>query len=111
MVSRARSVRAHRDDLYGNTPWADPNATCVQAKRLLFSDQLRGCAGYQHVVTLARSLNICGPDEGHTDLHVICADGADGPIERTGHGQYEEAQWDGPPVLVSVGGRGPLPQF
>ncbi len=52
-----------------------------------------GGTGYQHAVTLARSQNICGPYETHPDLHVICADGADGPIQRTGHGQYVATHW------------------
>lgn len=52
-----------------------------------------GGTGYQHAVSLARSRDIWGPYEDHPDLHVICADGSDGPIQRTGHGQYVETHW------------------
>ena len=52
-----------------------------------------GGTGYQHAVSLARSRDIWGPYENHPDLHVICADGSDGPIQRTGHGQYLETHW------------------
>jgi xylan 1,4-beta-xylosidase len=52
-----------------------------------------GGTGYQHAVTLSRSRDIWGPFEDHPDLHVICADGTDGPIQRTGHGQYVETHW------------------
>lgn len=52
-----------------------------------------GGTGYQHAVTLSRSRDIWGPYEDHPDLHVICADGTDGPIQRTGHGQYVETHW------------------
>jgi xylan 1,4-beta-xylosidase len=54
-----------------------------------------GGTGYQHAVSLARSRDIWGPYEDHPDLHVICADGSDGPIQRTGHGQYVETHWGG----------------
>ena len=52
-----------------------------------------GGTGYQHAVSLARSRDIWGPYESHPDLHVICADGNDGPVQRTGHGQYVETHW------------------
>lgn len=52
-----------------------------------------GGTGYQHAVTLSRSRNIWGPYDDHPNLHVICADGSDGPIQRTGHGQYVETHW------------------
>jgi xylan 1,4-beta-xylosidase len=52
-----------------------------------------GGTGYQHAVTLSRSRDIWGPYEDHPNLHVICADGTDGPIQRTGHGQYIETHW------------------
>ena len=52
-----------------------------------------GGTGYEHAVSLARSRDIWGPYEDHPDLHVICADGSDGPIQRTGHGQYVETHW------------------
>jgi len=52
-----------------------------------------GGTGYQHAVTLARSRDIWGPYETHPDVHVICADGSDGPVQRTGHGQYVETHW------------------
>ncbi len=52
-----------------------------------------GGTGYDHAVTLARSRDIWGPYENHPDLHVICAAGSDGPIQRTGHGQYVETHW------------------
>ena len=52
-----------------------------------------GGTGYQHAVSLARARDIWGPYENHPDLHVICADGKDGPIQRTGHGQYVETHW------------------
>lgn len=52
-----------------------------------------GGTGYQHAVSLARARNIWGPYESHPDLHVICADGSQGPIQRTGHGQYIETHW------------------
>jgi len=54
-----------------------------------------GGTGYNHAVTLARSRDIWGPYENHPDLHVICAEGSDGPIQRTGHGQYVETHWGG----------------
>ena len=52
-----------------------------------------GGTGYDHAVSLARSRDIWGPYENHPDLHVICAAGTDGPIQRTGHGQYVETHW------------------
>ncbi|SFR46376.1 xylan 1,4-beta-xylosidase [Yoonia tamlensis] len=52
-----------------------------------------GGTGYNHAVTLARSRDIWGPYENHPDLHVICAEDSDGPIQRTGHGQYVETHW------------------
>jgi xylan 1,4-beta-xylosidase len=52
-----------------------------------------GGTGYAHAVSLARSRNIWGPYEDHPDLHVICAEGSEGPIQRTGHGQYVETHW------------------
>ncbi|MFQ1699568.1 glycoside hydrolase family 43 protein [Loktanella agnita] len=54
-----------------------------------------GGTGYNHAVTLARSRDIWGPYEDHPDKHVICAKGSDGPIQRTGHGQYVETHWGG----------------
>ena len=71
-----------------------------------------GGTGYQHAVTLSRALNIWGPYEDHPDLHVICADGTNGPIQRTGHGQYIETHWGafyhtflmGRPILGPDGG-------
>ncbi len=52
-----------------------------------------GGTGYQHAVTLARSRSIWGPYETHPNRHVICADGSDGPVQRSGHGQYVETHW------------------
>ena len=52
-----------------------------------------GGTGYDHAVSLARSRDIWGPYENHPDNHVICAAGSDGPIQRTGHGQYVETHW------------------
>lgn len=52
-----------------------------------------GGTGYNHAVSLARSRDLWGPYENHPDLHVICAEGSDGPIQRTGHGQYVETHW------------------
>ena len=52
-----------------------------------------GGTGYNHAVSLARSRDIWGPYENHPDNHVICAEGSDGPIQRTGHGQYVETHW------------------
>lgn len=52
-----------------------------------------GGTGYEHAVSLARSSDIWGPYEDHPDLHVMCAAGSDGPIQRTGHGQYVETHW------------------
>ncbi|MBI1415807.1 MAG: family 43 glycosylhydrolase [Limimaricola sp.] len=52
-----------------------------------------GGTGYDHAVTLARSRDIRGPYEVHPEAHVICAAGSDGPIQRTGHGQYVETHW------------------
>ena len=52
-----------------------------------------GGTGYGHAVSLARARDIWGPYEDHPDLHVICAEGSDGPIQRTGHGQYVETHW------------------
>jgi xylan 1,4-beta-xylosidase len=54
-----------------------------------------GGTGYNHAVTLARSRDIWGPYENHPDLHVMCAEDSDGPIQRTGHGQYVETHWGG----------------
>lgn len=52
-----------------------------------------GGTGYAHAVSLARARSIWGPYEDHPDLHVICAEGSDGPVQRTGHGQYVETHW------------------
>ncbi|WP_333712588.1 glycoside hydrolase family 43 protein [Yoonia sp.] len=52
-----------------------------------------GGTGYNHAVTMARSRDIWGPYEDHPNRHVICADGSDSPIQRTGHGQYVETHW------------------
>lgn len=52
-----------------------------------------GGTGYSHAVTMARSRRIEGPYETHPALHVLCADGSAGPIQRTGHGQYVETHW------------------
>ncbi len=52
-----------------------------------------GGTGYGHAVTMARSRDIWGPYEDHPARHVICAEGAPGPIQRTGHGQYVETHW------------------
>lgn len=52
-----------------------------------------GGTGYEHAVTLARARDIWGPYETHPENHVICADGSDSPIQRTGHGQYVETHW------------------
>ncbi|KJZ20788.1 glycoside hydrolase family 43 protein [Loktanella sp. S4079] len=54
-----------------------------------------GGTGYNHAVSLARSKDIWGPYENHPEMHVICAEGSDGPIQRTGHGQYVETHWGG----------------
>ena len=52
-----------------------------------------GGTGYDHAVTMARSRDIRGPYETHPAKHVISAKGTDGPIQRTGHGQYVETHW------------------
>ncbi|SMY05899.1 glycoside hydrolase family 43 protein [Flavimaricola marinus] len=52
-----------------------------------------GGTGYEHAVTMARSRDIAGPYETHPALHVISTKGSDGPIQRTGHGQYVETHW------------------
>ncbi|TNC49004.1 glycoside hydrolase family 43 protein [Rubellimicrobium rubrum] len=52
-----------------------------------------GGTGYDHAVTLARSRDIRGPYETHPQKHVITAKGSDGPIQRSGHGQYVETHW------------------
>ena len=52
-----------------------------------------GGTGYDHAVTLARSRVITGPYETHPDRFVLSAAGTDGPIQRTGHGQYVETHW------------------
>jgi len=52
-----------------------------------------GGTGYDHAVTMARARHISGPYETHPDRHVISAKGVpDHPIQRTGHGQYVEAE-------------------
>ncbi len=50
-----------------------------------------GGTGYNHAVTLARSRDIWGPYEDHPDKYVITVDDPSHPIQRTGHGQYVEA--------------------
>ena len=52
-----------------------------------------GGTGYDHAVTLARSRAITGPYETHPDRFVMSAAGTNGPIQRTGHGQYVETHW------------------
>lgn len=52
-----------------------------------------GGTGYDHAVTLSRSRDIAGPYEDHPSKHVISAKGTNGPIQRTGHGQYVETHW------------------
>jgi len=52
-----------------------------------------GGTGYDHAVTMARSRDIRGPYETHPAKHVITTKGTDGPIQRTGHGQYVETHW------------------
>jgi xylan 1,4-beta-xylosidase len=52
-----------------------------------------GGTGYNHAVSLARARDIHGPYEDHPDLHVICHEEADVPVQRTGHGQYVETHW------------------
>ena len=52
-----------------------------------------GGTGYDHAVTMARSRDIRGPYETHPQKHVITTKGTDGPIQRTGHGQYVETHW------------------
>lgn len=52
-----------------------------------------GGTGYDHAVTMARSRDIHGPYDTHPDKHVITTRGAQGPIQRTGHGQYVETHW------------------
>lgn len=52
-----------------------------------------GGTGYDHAVTMARSRAIRGPYETHPAKHVITAKGTQGPIQRTGHGQYVETHW------------------
>ena len=52
-----------------------------------------GGTGYDHALTMARSDSIWGPYETHPQKHVISAARSDGPIQRTGHGQYVETQW------------------
>ncbi len=52
-----------------------------------------GGTGYDHAVTLARSRDIWGPYEDHPDSYVISTMGApDHPVQRTGHGQFVEAE-------------------
>ena len=52
-----------------------------------------GGTGYDHAVTMARSRDIWGPYETHPQKHLISAKGTNGPIQRTGHGQYVETHW------------------
>ncbi|SLN27157.1 glycoside hydrolase family 43 protein [Roseisalinus antarcticus] len=52
-----------------------------------------GGTGYEHAVTHARSRDIRGPYETHPGRHLLCAEASDGPIQRTGHGQYVETHW------------------
>ena len=52
-----------------------------------------GGTGYDHAVTMARSLSITGPYETHPIKHPITAKDTSGPIQRTGHGQYVETHW------------------
>ncbi len=64
-----------------------------------------GGTGYDHAVTLARSRDIWGPYENHPDLHVMSTKGApDHSVQRTGHGQYVEAE-DGSPWHTFLMGR------
>jgi xylan 1,4-beta-xylosidase len=72
-----------------------------------------GGTGYEHAVTLARARDIRGPYEDHPAKHVLCAEGSNGPIQRTGHGQYVETHWGdhyhsflmGRPISGPDGGR------
>lgn len=50
-----------------------------------------GGTGYDHAVTLARSRDIWGPYEDHPEKYVITVNDPSHPIQRTGHGQYVEA--------------------
>lgn len=52
-----------------------------------------GGTGYDHAVTMARSRVVTGPYETHPAKHLITAKGSNGPIQRTGHGQYVETHW------------------
>ncbi|QQA43755.1 glycoside hydrolase family 43 protein [Pelagovum pacificum] len=52
-----------------------------------------GGTGYDHAVTMARSRDIHGPYELHPETHLISTKGTQGPIQRTGHGQYVETHW------------------
>lgn len=54
-----------------------------------------GGTGYSHAVTMARAREITGPYETHPARHVISAKGTEGPIQRTGHGQYVETHAGG----------------
>lgn len=52
-----------------------------------------GGTGYDHAVTLARSRQIAGPYDLHPQKFVLSTKGATGhPLQRTGHGQYVEAE-------------------
>ncbi|MBL4813076.1 MAG: glycoside hydrolase family 43 protein [Rhodobacteraceae bacterium] len=52
-----------------------------------------GGTGYGHAVSMSRARDIWGPYENHPEKHVICTDGTDSAIQRTGHGQYVETHW------------------
>ncbi|GGL73702.1 glycoside hydrolase family 43 protein [Wenxinia marina] len=52
-----------------------------------------GGTGYEHAVTMARSRTIDGQYETHPQKHVLCAEGSNGAVQRTGHGQYVETHW------------------
>ena len=64
-----------------------------------------GGTGYDHAVTMARSLNLAGPYETHPDRHVLHAASApDNRLQKTGHGQYVETP-DGVPYHTFLTGR------
>ena len=81
-------------NIYAGTPRGLTEAPHIfQRNGYYYLTTAEGGTGYEHAVTLSRSRDIWGPYENHPDLHVICAEGSDGPVQRTGHGQYVETHW------------------
>jgi len=52
-----------------------------------------GGTGYDHAVSMARAERIEGPYETHPQKHLMSAQGRNGGIQRTGHGQYVQTHW------------------